>query len=66
MTEISYKVKSGSFEGPLEVLLNLIEKKEAVPLETILDVIKKAIKIKPEDFLYYIEKYFEKDFIPHI
>lgn len=46
--------------------INLIEKKEALPLETILDVIKKAIKIKPEDFLHYIEKYFEKDFIPHI
>lgn len=28
MTEISYKVKSGNFEGPLEVLLNLIEKRK--------------------------------------
>ncbi len=28
MTETSYKVKSGQFEGPLEVLLNLIEKRK--------------------------------------
>ncbi|MDQ5883506.1 MAG: segregation and condensation protein [Patescibacteria group bacterium] len=28
MTEISYKVKSGQFEGPLEVLLGLIEKRK--------------------------------------
>lgn len=28
MTEISYKVKSGEFEGPLPVLLNLIEKRK--------------------------------------
>lgn len=28
MTEISYKVKAGQFEGPLEVLLGLIEKRK--------------------------------------
>ncbi len=28
MTEISYKVKAGEFEGPLEVLLGLIEKRK--------------------------------------
>jgi hypothetical protein len=53
-------------EDKIANCINLIINKEAIPLETILDVIKKAIKIKPEDFLYYIEKHFEKDFIPLI
>jgi hypothetical protein len=30
------------------------------------NIIKKALEIQPKEFLYYYEKYFEKDFIPLI
>jgi hypothetical protein len=52
-----------------EVILNIIKKlenKEHIPIESILEVIKKALNISPIDFLYFIEKYFEQDFIPMI
>lgn len=46
--------------------IETISKKEAVPLETILEVVKKAILIEPTSFLYYVEEYFEEDFVPMI
>jgi hypothetical protein len=52
-----------------EVIFNIIKKlesKASIPLESIYEVIKKALDISPEDFLYFIEKYFEEGFIPLI
>lgn len=53
MTETSYKVKSGQFEGPLEVLLNLIEKRKLFINEISLAEI-------TDDYIRYIQNLQDK------
>ncbi len=53
MTETSYKVKSGQFEGPLEVLLNLIEKRKLFINEVSLAEI-------TDDYIRYIQNLQDK------
>jgi segregation and condensation protein A len=54
MTETSYKVKAGEFEGPLEVLLNLIEKRKLFINEISLASI-------TDDFIVYVQNLDKKD-----